>query len=88
MIVALGCGIPVMVIGWSHKYLEVLQEFNQQDLVIDYQKGSMSEILTLLDRLQATREARRLQILKELSKVRASSREQFDFAESIIRGAV
>lgn len=88
MIAALGCGIPVMVIGWSHKYLEVLQEFNQQDLVIDYQQGAMSEILTLLDGLQATRETRKLQILKELSKVRASSREQFDFAESIIRGGV
>jgi polysaccharide pyruvyl transferase WcaK-like protein len=88
MIVALGCGIPVMVIGWSHKYIEVLQQFNQQDLVIDYQQGSMSEILMLLDRLQTTRETRRLQILEKLSNVRASSKEQFDFAESIIRGAV
>jgi len=88
MIAALGCGIPVMVIGWSHKYLEVLQEFNQQDMVIDYQQGSMTETLALLDQLQSTRETRRLQIVKGLSKVRASSKEQFDFAESIIRGAI
>jgi len=88
MIAALGCGIPVMVIGWSHKYLEVLQEFNQQDMAIDYQQGSMSEILALLNKLQSTRETRRLQIVKGLSKVRMSSKAQFDFAESIIRGAI
>jgi len=36
MILSLSAGVPVFVIGWSHKYQEVLSQFGLQDWALDY----------------------------------------------------
>jgi colanic acid/amylovoran biosynthesis protein len=37
MILSLSAQIPVLVIGWSHKYQEVLSQFELEDWALDYQ---------------------------------------------------
>jgi colanic acid/amylovoran biosynthesis protein len=41
MISGLAMGVPVVVLGWSHKYREVLREFGLEHLAFDF--GSAGE---------------------------------------------
>ena len=37
MVSSLSLGVPVYVIGWGHKYLQVLKSFTLEDNIKDYQ---------------------------------------------------
>jgi len=45
MIAALSTQTPVLVIGWSHKYREVLQEFGFVDHAIDYKQMDVDQLV-------------------------------------------
>jgi len=85
MVAALSSGIPVVVIGWSHKYLEVMERFSQEDMVIDYKKGGHHAVSSLLDRLVNDRAERALTIANALSEVKKLSQRQIDFAAEYLR---
>jgi polysaccharide pyruvyl transferase WcaK-like protein len=85
MVAALSSGIPVVVIGWSHKYLEVMERFSQEDMVIDYKKGGHDAVSFLLDRLINDRAERALTIANVLSEVKKLSQRQIDFAAEYLR---
>ncbi len=79
MVAALSSGIPVLVIGWSHKYLEVMDRFGQADMVIDYKAGAQEAVLTRLEQLLDERTQRKLTIQQALRAVKKLSRRQVDF---------
>ena len=79
MVAALSLGIPVLVIGWSHKYLEVMGSFNQADMVIDYSKWDHSSILKLIDQLIDNRIKISKTIENSLVEVKKLSQRQIDF---------
>jgi polysaccharide pyruvyl transferase WcaK-like protein len=85
MVAALSSGIPVLVIGWSHKYLEVMERFSQEDMVIDYKKGEHNAVASLLGRLVNDRAKRALTIANALSEVKKLSQRQIDFAAEYLR---
>ena len=53
LVSALSTGTPVMAIGWSHKYQELLQDFNAENLMY---KGDHSVFLDNLRRLLSSEE--------------------------------
>lgn len=59
MVAALSCALPVLVIGWSHKYLEVMESFGQADMVLDFKAGELNSVLVSLRKLIDERQARR-----------------------------
>jgi polysaccharide pyruvyl transferase WcaK-like protein len=85
MVAALSSGIPVLVIGWSHKYLEVMERFGQEDMVIDYKQGGHDAVSMLFDRLLDDRVQRALTIVKALSAVKKLSQRQVDFTIEYLR---
>lgn len=85
MVAALSSGIPVLVIGWSHKYLEVMERFDQEDMVIDYKQGGQEAVSTLFDRLLDDRVQRALTIANALSEVKKLSQRQVDFTAEYLR---
>jgi polysaccharide pyruvyl transferase WcaK-like protein len=85
MVAALSSGIPVLVIGWSHKYLEVMESFGQEDMVIDYKQGGHEVVSTLLDGLLDDRAQRALTIVNALYEVKTSSQRQVDFAVDYLK---
>jgi polysaccharide pyruvyl transferase WcaK-like protein len=85
MVAALNLGIPVLVIGWSHKYLEVMERFGQEDMVVDYKQGGNEVVSTLLDGLLADRDQRALAIVKALHEVKKCSQRQIDFAVEYLK---
>ncbi len=84
MVAALSSGIPVLVIGWSHKYLEVMESFKQADMVIDYSKGKHSSILKLLDQLIDNRIKISKTIENSLLQVKKLSQRQIDFVTNYL----
>ena len=78
MIASLALSKPVMVLGWSHKYLEVMREFKMEEWVFDYKVEKLdfsSKIVELL----ATKDECSIQISELLPPVVDQSYKQFAY---------
>jgi polysaccharide pyruvyl transferase WcaK-like protein len=78
MIASLSLVKPVMVLGWSHKYLEVMKQFDMQKWVIDYQNQDVilyKEILEMLHTKLLLEE----KISLHLPNVKKESFKQFEY---------
>ncbi|PHR30067.1 MAG: hypothetical protein COA36_01405 [Desulfotalea sp.] len=84
MVAALASSIPVMVVGWSHKYLEVMECFSQQDMVLDYKDGSVEPIIACIEQLLAERKLRSDQIAAELPCVKQMSIRQIQYVLELV----
>lgn len=73
MIAALSVNTPVAVIGWSHKYAEVLEAFSQEDMAIDLSNLSVESMSDLLVKLQKNKVHIKKELAKNLTKVKKSS---------------
>lgn len=49
MVGALAEAVPVVVLGWSHKYAEVMSRFDQQHRVSDYKQMSRGDLLDAVE---------------------------------------
>jgi coenzyme F420-reducing hydrogenase beta subunit/polysaccharide pyruvyl transferase WcaK-like protein len=78
MVGALSIGVPVAVVGWSHKYLEVMKQFGLDEFVFDYSAHDPEALRAVVGRLIAERDARAADIVTRLPSVQADSRGQFD----------
>lgn len=75
MVAGLSLEVPTLVLGWSHKYAEVLDMFGCADLAVDYK--SPDELADVLQHLLANKEEIRERIAYSLPSAIASSRSQF-----------
>jgi polysaccharide pyruvyl transferase WcaK-like protein len=82
MVAALALGVPPFVIGWSHKYEEVLEEFGCADYAADFSEAEHN-LLLKLDDLLRNRDAVRQRIMGSLPSVSASSERQFAIIDSL-----
>lgn len=79
MVAGLAKGVPTMVIGWSHKYAEILEQFGIAEMSVDY-ASAVSDASGLLDRLFDNRAAIADAIANRLPAVTAAADAQFDRA--------
>ena len=84
MVGALSIGVPVAVMGWSHKYREVMELFGQEDMVLRYEKGEAADVLAGLGDLVVQREARAAAIAAAAPAVRTLSRRQLDYVAALL----
>jgi polysaccharide pyruvyl transferase WcaK-like protein len=79
MIAALSAYQPVIVLGWSHKYQEVMAGFELERLVFDFNYFSTAELeAKILDVVQ-DRASISAQIAQASDSVRVSSHKQIDY---------
>jgi colanic acid/amylovoran biosynthesis protein len=84
MIYSLVLEKPVVVMGWGHKYQEVMDQFELGNLVFDY-KNKSTELLA--DKVLATLERKeeiKGNITKNLPKVLKNSERQFSFLSNLL----
>ncbi|MEX2608185.1 MAG: polysaccharide pyruvyl transferase family protein [Kiritimatiellia bacterium] len=87
MIGALETETPVLVIGWSHKYLEVLEDFGFDGSVcFDYRTLEPERLLETARSLLADGPELSRRIQDRLEDVRSASRRQFDEIFSTLEG--
>ncbi len=81
MVSSLSLGVPVYVIGWGHKYLEILRSFTFEKYISDYQVINIGEIGQTLTSLIQNEVLIRKRISERIQKVRESSMIQFEQIE-------
>lgn len=82
MVAALSAAIPVVVIGWSHKYGEVLADFEFEQFSFDHASTGTEIIPTVLELLQVPE--LRQTLSGNLAQVKESSQSQFDFVGKML----
>ena len=83
MVAGLSLGVPTGVIGWGHKYREVLSEFELEELAADY-RSSPDEVVRIATRLIDERGIIREKIAAKLPAVKSSSAAQFDYLTTVL----
>ena len=76
MVAALALGVPPLVMGWSHKYEEVLEMFGCEGDAVDFSEAE--QLPELVERLLAEHDTTRERILKALPEVTTAAVAQFD----------
>jgi polysaccharide pyruvyl transferase WcaK-like protein len=51
MIAALSTGVPILVIGWSHKYNEILDLFEMGEFIVDYRELSLGKLIEKFEKV-------------------------------------
>ena len=80
---ALALGVPPVVIGWSHKYAEVLAEFGIERFAVDF-ADPHADIPALVRALLDDRAALSAQITAALEPVQASAAAQFASLDALL----
>ena len=78
MIASLSMAIPVMVLGWSHKYFEVMKQFNMEAFVVDYQ-DEQHDFISSIERMLKEKDQYVSQITTNLPVVKQESYKQFEY---------
>ena len=73
MISSLSVGVPVIILGWSHKYQEVLEMFDLPDCFITYNELNAQAVIRLFEKLFPQREILAAKINSKIDEVRKLS---------------
>ena len=84
MIGSLEQKVPVLLIGWSHKYQEVLDMFELGQYAIDFSKLELSELEKSFNDFVAAEDDIRAKLDKNIDKVLESSRNNIKYISEII----
>lgn len=84
MVSALAMKVPTMLVGWSHKYGEVLKSFELEEFTVDYGGITKDKLLALFDKLEREESAVRRLIEAHLPQVIESSEENARIAARIL----
>lgn len=87
MISALATTTPVLVVGWSHKYAEVLREFKLEDWVVDFAEADAGALADRVDELRRTATDVRRKIVEALPAVRERAVRNLDAIEDVLVGS-
>lgn len=79
MILSLSAKIPVMVIGWSHKYQEVLTQFDLSGWALDHKKNTTINFLKQADKLLAMHDDLHKKISEGIPEVRNKAAVQIEY---------
>ena len=78
MIGALEKAVPVLLVGWSHKYQEVLDMFGLGALAVDYKTLNLPDLISRFEDVESKKDAIHEDILTHLPRVKASAQKNFD----------
>jgi polysaccharide pyruvyl transferase WcaK-like protein len=79
MIAALSAKLPVIVLGWSHKYLEVMESFELAELVYDFKQVDMNAIAESIQQIIEDGGSVKAKLEQHLQANLDSSAKQFEY---------
>ncbi len=85
MISSLAMGVPTLVLGWSHKYMEILELFNIKEFGIDSSKLSKKVLSESFNELAAQRKDIVARLKKKLPEIRKLSQSHVDLIDKAIK---
>lgn len=84
MVAALSTCVPVMVVGWSHKYAEVLKMFGCEELAFDFKNVTSQALMKNFEAIDKKRATIKNKITASLPAVKALSKRHVEFIEKAI----
>lgn len=87
MVSSLAMAVPTLVIGWSHKYKEVLEMFELEDWAFGHDKLTPSHLAEQFAALEASKAEVQRKLDAHLPEVKARSLSQADLIASLVRSA-
>ncbi|WP_226638526.1 polysaccharide pyruvyl transferase family protein, partial [Novosphingobium profundi] len=84
MVSGLATGTPTLVLGWSHKYVEVLEMFGAEDFAIAHGDYSQECLRSRFTSLWQNREAMAARLREALPGVRAVAEQQLDAIAQVL----
>ena len=78
-------GVPALVIGWSHKYAEVLAQFGLEQFVIRYSDLSRETVLENTGEILRNREKLHTEILRNTAQIIHKNEDFFHLVTRIRR---
>jgi polysaccharide pyruvyl transferase WcaK-like protein len=88
MIAALATATPLLVVGWGHKYREVLEDFSLTDWCLDWQSCREARLAERFDSLRRSADEIRLRIQRALPWVTERAGRNFDLVMQATSQAV
>ena len=85
MVSALSSGVPTVVIGWSHKYGEVLDDFGLNELAASLADAREEVVYSLIDAVLSDHDALAKRVAAAYSQVRSLAMSQFDVILEVAR---
>jgi len=86
MVSSLAMGVPTLVVGWSHKYREVLEMFELEEWAMEQNDFSVDTLEERLKQLINDEELVRRKLKQHLPEVKAKSRVQVDVINEVVKG--
>lgn len=85
MIFSVNVSTPPIVIGWSHKYLEIMNMFNLSDCVIDFSEMEHVRLMELLETYIGNSDSITLQINDNITHVRDNAKVQLNLLTNYLQ---
>ncbi len=79
MIAGLALGVPTLVLGWSHKYREILAMFQMEEWAYDFSELDVEMLVGRVDDLVRESQGLRQRISKNIARVSSEAQAQFDW---------
>jgi colanic acid/amylovoran biosynthesis protein len=76
--------VPTLVIGWSHKYQEVLEMFGAEQWALPHNEAELGTLIERFEQLAHEQERVAAQLQAKLPSVRSRSLEQADLIAAIV----
>lgn len=86
MVSSLAMSVPTLVIGWSHKYKEVLEMFELEDWAFGHDKLEPAYLLERFEQLVASKDEVAGKLAANLPTVKQRSVAQADLIAELVRG--
>jgi polysaccharide pyruvyl transferase WcaK-like protein len=84
MIAGLSLGLPTMVIGWGHKYREVLAQLGIEDHAYDYGELELESLIARIEAFLEQADEVRARIARRIDAVRERSARQFEWLAAFL----
>ena len=88
IVAALSCRIPAVVLGWSHKYVELMRSVDMEELVLDYDKSKPAYLLDRIDTAWKRRQELRSRLETRLPAIEDETGRVFDMVARLVTEGV
>jgi len=85
MVSSLATGVPTLVIGWGHKYQEVLEMFELEEWAFGHDKLTLGYLTERFEALSADRAAVSAKLVQHLPEVKRRSLAQADLIAELVK---
>lgn len=88
MIAALSTNTPTMVMGWGHKYKEIMNRVRAGNLCVDFSQTDVTVLKSLVDDLHQNRAAYEKGISDNLESIKESSMSNYSILDEFIQNGL